>query len=214
MQKLAHGAAAENVARPGGIDDLNARRAFHRDFMGRGGGVAALGAQGDVRKRDAIFCQQLPGPLLRRKAPQEFDFFIAVFYNVRLLQAPFHGRLGVRLVFPQGLAQVGVQADEQAVSLCQFNGFAGGGGGGLIGQRQGAKMEHLRISDQAFVDGDHGEGICISLSDGKIKAPFDGRVTGIEPDRPAVRLLGSGGIKLLIKAGIEDNIPNSIFKMK
>ena len=69
------------------------------------------------------------------------------------------------------------------------------------------------MSDQAFVDGDHGEGICISLSGGKIKAPFDGKVTGIEPDRPAVRLLGSGGIKLLIKAGIEDNIPSNIFKM-
>ena len=67
------------------------------------------------------------------------------------------------------------------------------------------------MSDQAFVDGDHGEGICISVTDGKIRAPFDGRILGIGPERSAVRLLSNNGMKLLLRMNLADNVPKNIF---
>jgi len=67
------------------------------------------------------------------------------------------------------------------------------------------------MSDQAFVDGGHGEGILISITDGKIRAPFDGRVVEIELDKPAVRLSSNNGMKLLIRP--TEDIPDSIFRM-
>lgn len=65
------------------------------------------------------------------------------------------------------------------------------------------------MSDQAFVDGGHGEGIIISATAGKIRAPFDGRV--VEIDRSAVRLSSSNGLKLLIQ--VAENVPEDIFAM-
>ena len=67
------------------------------------------------------------------------------------------------------------------------------------------------MSDQAFVDGDYGEGILISLSDGKIKAPFDGRVVELKSDQPAVTLASKNGMNLSIRP--VNDVPDNIFKM-
>ena len=69
------------------------------------------------------------------------------------------------------------------------------------------------MSDRAFVDGGHGEGILISITDGKIRAPFDGRTVEVDPDRPAVRLSSNNGMKLLLRMNLADNIPKNIFTM-
>lgn len=52
------------------------------------------------------------------------------------------------------------------------------------------------MSDLAFVDDDHGEGVCISLEEGRIKAPFDGMVIDVDPQNHAIGLLSENGMML------------------
>lgn len=52
------------------------------------------------------------------------------------------------------------------------------------------------MSDLAFVDDDHGEGVCISLEEDRIKAPFDGMVIDVDPQNHAIRLLSENGMML------------------
>ena len=59
LQELAHGAAAENIARAGGINYPNAGWAADRCMMGCVGNVATLGAQGGIYQRHAVFGQEL-----------------------------------------------------------------------------------------------------------------------------------------------------------
>lgn len=53
-----------------------------------------------------------------------------------------------------------------------------------------------QMSDLAFVDDDHGEGVCISLEEGRIKAPFDGMVIDVDSQNHAIRLLSENGMIL------------------
>ena len=131
---------------------MDAFGAFHRHGgAGGGGGVTAFGAEGRVDQADAVFRQQLPGAGLRLQTPEEIDFLIADLDNVRLAEAPFDGLLRGGLALPQGLAQVGVQRNKASGLPGDLQGPAGGGGGGLIRQGQGAEMEDLRIPDQIRV---------------------------------------------------------------
>jgi phosphotransferase system IIA component len=52
------------------------------------------------------------------------------------------------------------------------------------------------MSDLAFVDDDHGEGICISLAESKIAAPFDGMVLDVNNQKHTIRLLSENGMML------------------
>ena len=52
------------------------------------------------------------------------------------------------------------------------------------------------MSDLAFVDDDHGEGICISLAESKIAAPFDGMVIDVDCQKHTIRLLSENGMML------------------
>ena len=86
-KEAAHGAAAEDVARAGGIHDVNALRRFHRDRAVSVRGVAALRTERGIDERNAVFREQLLRSGLRRNAPEEVDFFVADLHDVRLTEA-------------------------------------------------------------------------------------------------------------------------------
>ncbi len=70
------------------------------------------------------------------------------------------------------------------------------------------------MSDQAFVDDDHGEGINIRLEEGKIAAPFDGVVIDMDFNGYyTIKLLSENGIflKMKIISAVNVTIPNDIF---
>ena len=144
LQEAAHGAAAEDVSRAGGVHHADAGRAVdrRRDIPGRR--VAALRAEGHVNQGHTVLLKQLLCALLRGNAPQEGYLLVTDLNDICLAQAPLDSGLRVFLLLSQRLAKVGVQTDQQIVFPRQLNCPAGGGGGRLIRQRECAEMEHPR----------------------------------------------------------------------
>ena len=109
LQQLAHGAAAEDIARTGGIHRMDALGRFHGDAAQLVRCMAALWALRRIYQGHTVFAKQLLRALLRGNAPQEVDLLITDLHHICLMQAPFDRFLRRSLTGPQRLAQVGIQ---------------------------------------------------------------------------------------------------------
>lgn len=57
--------------------------------------------------------------------------------------------------------------------------------------------------DQTFADGLLGRGVTFELTDGVVKAPFDGKVSMVTPTNHAIGLTSDEGVEMLIHIGID-----------
>ena len=110
--------------------------------------VAALGAAGDEHQLDAEGIENMAGALFHAQAKQELHFFVADLYHVGLGESPDQLLLGLLQVAPEGLAEVGVVADELAPLFGVGHSLIGSGAGGFVGQGKRAEVEHLGRVDQ------------------------------------------------------------------
>lgn len=67
-----------------------------------------------------------------------------------------------------------------------------------------------RMSDEAFADAGHGEGVYIISDERKIVSPFDGTVADLDPVYCTITLISRNDLKLMIKAESEEK---DIFKV-
>ena len=62
-----------------------------------------------------------------------------------------------------------------------------------------------QMSDEAFADADHGEGVYIVPSEKRIVSPFDGTVTDITPDGCTIRIRSMNGLNVMLKTSFGEN---------
>lgn len=62
-----------------------------------------------------------------------------------------------------------------------------------------------QMSDEAFADADHGEGVYIALGEKRIVSPFDGTVTDITPDGCTIRIRSMNGLNVMLKTSFGEN---------
>ena len=67
----------------------------------------------------------------------------------------------------------------------------------------GKVVELSEVNDPTFSEGILGKGAAVIPSDGKIYAPFDGKVEMLPDSHHALGLISNGGIELLIHVGLE-----------
>lgn len=68
---------------------------------------------------------------------------------------------------------------------------------------KGEAMPLEMVDDQVFKEGLMGQGIAIKPTEGKIFAPFDGRVSAVTPTKHAIGLTSENGVELLIHIGMD-----------
>ena len=149
--KLAHCASAEYITRTGRINNMDTGRALHCHTACAVRRIASFRPQRGVHQGYMVFLQQFFRAPFRGKAPEPFDLFIADLDDIRLMQAPLDLFPGIFLPFPQGFAQIGIQADQRTVAFSQFNGMAGGLRGRLICQGERTEVKDFRVRDERFV---------------------------------------------------------------
>ena len=62
-----------------------------------------------------------------------------------------------------------------------------------------------QMSDEAFADADHGEGVYIALNEKRIVSPFDGTVTDITSDGCTISIRSTNGLNVMLKICIGEN---------
>lgn len=67
----------------------------------------------------------------------------------------------------------------------------------------GKVVELSEVNDPTFSEGILGKGAAVIPSDGKVYAPFDGKVEMLPDSHHALGLISNGGIELLIHVGLE-----------
>jgi len=68
---------------------------------------------------------------------------------------------------------------------------------------KGRVIELSKVPDEAFAQGILGRGIAIEPREGKVYAPFDGKVANVFETRHAINLLSDDGLELLIHVGLD-----------
>lgn len=67
----------------------------------------------------------------------------------------------------------------------------------------GIAKDLCKVDDPTFAEKLLGEGVAIEPKDGKVYAPFDGRVSSLFPTNHAIGLVSSDGVEMLIHIGLD-----------
>lgn len=94
-------------------------------------------------------------------------------------------------------AQPAPVAPAQPAAATELAGFA------INTPVEGVVKPLSACADPAFADGDMGQGVVITPSNGLVRAPFDGKVVTVFPTKHAVVLAANNGVEVLIHVGID-----------
>ena len=112
---------------------------------------AALRAAGRKHELYGEMLQNILRAILYAETEQEFDFFVADFYNVRVVKPPEHLRFCIIEAFPQRPAQIRVERDQLSVCPCVFHGAVRRASCRFVGQRKRTEMKYPRFIEDGQI---------------------------------------------------------------
>ena len=80
---------------------------------------------------------------------------------------------------------------------------------------KGELLSLTKVNDEVFASGSMGKGVAINPTDGKVVAPFDGKVTMVYPTKHAIGLTSNTGVEIVVHVGMNTaNLHGQYFDVK